>query len=66
MGFLDNTKKTRFKITVAVIFYCMIMGAYSLYKGATDVTIIALGVVAAAGVMYKHSETKRASHGANK
>ena len=58
----NNTKKTRFKITIITIFYCMAIGAWSLYKGHTDVTIIALGVVAASGVMYKHSETNRPSN----
>lgn len=58
---LNNTKKTRFKITVYTIVYCMIIGACALYKDHADVTVIALGAVAASGVMYKHSETKRPS-----
>ena len=59
---LNNTKKTRFKITVATIIYCMGMGAYALYSGESNVTTIAIGVVAASGIMYKHSETQRPSN----
>ena len=61
MAFLDNTKKTRFKITVIVIFFNMIVSLWSLAIKETEVTIIALGVIAASGVMYKHSEGTRPS-----
>ncbi len=58
---LNNTRKTRFKITVAIIGFNMIMAAWSLYIKETEITIIALGVISASGIMYKHSETKRPS-----
>jgi len=61
MAYLDNTKKTRFKVTISVIIFMMGISIYSLHKGSTDVTIIALGVIAASGVMYKHSEGTRPS-----
>jgi hypothetical protein len=58
---LNNTKKTRFKITVFVVAYFAIMGAVSLVMKETQVTIICLGGITASGVMYKHAETKRKS-----
>lgn len=58
---MNNVKKTRFKITVAVIIYCMILGVYAIKNEFPEVTVIALGVIGASGVMYKHSETKRPS-----
>ena len=59
---LNDTKKTRFKITVFVIAYFALMGAISLFMKQTDVTVICLGGITASGVMYKHSETKRKSN----
>ena len=61
MSFLDNTKKTRFKVTIMVIFFNMFVSFWSLAIKETQVTIISLGVIAAAGVMYKHSEGTRPS-----
>jgi len=58
---MDNTKKTRFKVTVGVIIFNMIMAFWSLWVKETEVTIIAMGAISAAGVMYKHTETKRPS-----
>lgn len=58
---LNDTKKTRFKITVFAIAYFAIMGAYSLAIKETQVTMLCLGGITASGVMYKHSETKRKS-----
>lgn len=61
MKFLSNTKRTRFKITVIVVVYMMIMGAWSLFKDNTDVTVIALGVIASSVGIYGYGETKRKS-----
>jgi len=61
MAYLDKTQKTRFKVTIIVMFYMMAIGAWSLAIKQTEVTIIALGVISASGVMYKYSETKRKS-----
>jgi len=61
MSYLDKTERTRFKITVIVIFYTMIVGIWSLILKETEVTIIALGVISASGIMYKYTETKRKS-----
>jgi hypothetical protein len=61
MAALDNTKRTRFKVTVAVIIFMMAMSAWSLAVKETEVTIIAMGVVAASGIMYKHVETQNKS-----
>ncbi len=58
---LSDTKKTRFKITVFVILYFMIVGIIALFKKEAQVTIICLGGITASGVMYKHTETKRPS-----
>ncbi len=54
-------KRTRLKITIAIIAFCMGISVYSLKLGKTDVTIIALGVISGSGLMYKHVETKRKS-----
>jgi len=61
MLYLDKTERTRFKVTIAVIFFNMIMAAWSLAVKETEVTIIAMGVISAAGIMYKHVETKKKS-----
>ena len=62
---LNDTKKTRFKITVFAVGYFALMGAFSLYMKETQVTIICLGGITASGIMYKHVETKRKSSNPN-
>jgi len=55
-------KRTRLTITISTLIFCGYIAARSLELGKTDVTVIALGVISAAGVMYKHVETKRKSN----
>ena len=58
---LNKTQRTRFKVTLAVIVYMMVIGMWSLAVKMTEVTVIALGVISASGIMYSHVETKRKS-----
>ena len=55
-------KQTRLKITVATLLFCGYVAIRSLELNHTDVTVIALGVISAGGLMYKHVETKRKSN----
>jgi len=58
---LNDTKKTRFKITVFVIAYFAILGVIAMFKDFPEITMLCIGGITASGVMYKHSETKRSS-----
>ena len=58
---LNDTKKTRFKVTLIAVFYFMGMGIYSLYLKEPQITMLCLGGITASGIMYKHVETKRKS-----
>ena len=55
-------KRTRLTITIATLLFCGYITARSLELGHTDVTVIALGVISGAGLMYKYTETKRPSN----
>ncbi len=55
-------KRTRLKITCAILIFCGYVVARSLELGHTNVTVIALGVISGSGLMYKYVETKRKSN----
>ena len=58
---LNDTKKTRFKITVFVIAYFAILGVIAMFKDYPEITMLCIGGITASGVMYKHSEGTRPS-----
>ena len=61
MKYFNNTKRTRFKVSIFVIFFNMIMAFWSFYTKNTDVTIIAMAAISASGIVYKYVETKTPS-----
>ena len=62
MKILDNTKRTRFKITTFSLIALFICLGYSIYKELTDVASALIVPISATISIYGWGETKRKSN----
>lgn len=61
MGFLNNTKRTRFKVTIGFGCILALLSGYAIYKGMDGAAVSAITGFGGIAAVYKWGETKRKS-----